>query len=450
MGRKRQSNHDDPPRFHRKGKTWYHVALVDGKRKWTKLSTDRAESLRMWAQVEGVRADDSTKLFSVIVQRYQREVYPLKAPRTRQDNDKELIHLLRVLGHMPIDAILPMHIRQYMDIRGETAKTRANREKALFSHIFNKAREWGYTASQNPCQGVRGFKERGRDRYVTDEEFAKVRELAHPTVQDAMDLALLTGQRPADVLKIQTRDIRDGAVWVTQNKTGARIGIEITGELQTVIARIGDRPHRAISPFLIQEENGQPLTLTVLRNRFEKAKKLAGVEFQFRDIRAKAATDTGDLAHSQKLLAHKNREMTEHYVRSRIGEELARRGDELYEQEIRPQVERANEGRILAIDVDTGDYGVAALGAEYIDGKGWNGVGFPSFEAFQFVDNSTQSYFDHKAELDATYASEKRGLQVRIVYDQESGVLRIFDNAMGMSYDELKRALHVALRRRGS
>ena len=322
MGRKRQSNHDDPPRFHRKGKTWYHVALVDGKRKWTKLSTDRAESLRMWAQVEGVRADDSTKLFSVIVQRYQREVYPLKAPRTRQDNDKELIHLLRVFGHMPIDAILPMHIRQYMDIRGETAKTRANREKALFSHIFNKAREWGYTASQNPCQGVRGFKERGRDRYVTDEEFAKVRELAHPTVQDAMDLALLTGQRPADVLKIQTRDIRDGAVWVTQNKTGARIGIEITGELQTVIARIGDRPHRAISPFLIQEENGQPLTLTVLRNRFEKAKKLAGVEFQFRDIRAKAATDTGDLAHSQKLLAHKNREMTEHYVRSRIGERV--------------------------------------------------------------------------------------------------------------------------------
>jgi len=33
-------------------------------------------------------------------------------------------------------------------------------------------------------------------------------------------------------------------------------------------------------------------------------------------IRAKAATDTGDLAHSQKLLAHKNRQMTEHYVKA--------------------------------------------------------------------------------------------------------------------------------------
>jgi integrase len=271
MGRRRQSNHDDPPRFHKKGKTWYHVALRDGKRKWTKLSSDRAEALRLWAQVEGVREDDSTKLFSVIVKRYQREVYPTKAPRTRQDNDKELIHLLRVFGHMPIDAILPMHIRQYMDIRGETAKTRANREKALFSHIFNKAREWGYTAAQNPCQGVKGFRETGRDRYVSDEEFREVWKAAHPTVQDAMDIALLTGQRPADVLKIQGRDIRDGALWIRQNKTKALVGIEIVGELRAVIVRISVRPRRAISPFLIQEENGQPLTLTVLRNRFEKA-----------------------------------------------------------------------------------------------------------------------------------------------------------------------------------
>jgi integrase len=146
-----------------------------------------------------------------------------------------------------------------------------------------------------------------------------VKAHAHSTVVDAMDLALLTGQRPADVLKIQCRDIRDGALWVVQNKTGARIGIEITGELATVIARISERPRRAISPYLIQDENGQPLTYFAMRSRFDKARELAGVSFQFRDLRAKAATDTGDLAHSQKLLAHKNREMTEHYVKSRIG-----------------------------------------------------------------------------------------------------------------------------------
>ena len=220
---------------------------------------------------------------------------------------------------MPIDAIAPMHVREYMDIRGQAAKVRANREKALLSHIFNKAREWGYTALQNPCQGVKGFKEVGRSRYITDAEFDHVKAQAHFTVIDAMDLALLTGQRPADVLKLKRTDIRDGALWIVQNKTGARLGIEVTGELAAVIARINERPRLAISAWLVQDENGQPLTQYALRSRFDKARTLAKVDFQFRDIRAKAATDTGDLAHSQTLLGHKNREMTEHYVKTRSG-----------------------------------------------------------------------------------------------------------------------------------
>jgi hypothetical protein len=41
------------------------------------------------------------------------------------------------------------------------------------------------------------------------------------------------------------------------------------------------------------------------------------------------------------------------------------------------------------IDDEDGAYGFAQLGPRYIDGAGWNGVGFPSFEAFQFTDNST-------------------------------------------------------------
>jgi len=56
--------------------------------------------------------------------------------------------------------------------------------------------------------------------------------------------------------------------------------------------------------------------------RIFKARKAAGVSFQFRDIRAKAATDTGDLAHAQVLLGHKRREMTEHYVKRRTGERV--------------------------------------------------------------------------------------------------------------------------------
>ena len=103
MGRKRRSNFDDPPRFHKKGKVWYHVSGTSP-RIWTKLSSDRAEALRQWAQRESVPEDDSTKLFCVVAKRYVREIFPSKSIQTRKDNDKELVHLLKVFAHMPIDA----------------------------------------------------------------------------------------------------------------------------------------------------------------------------------------------------------------------------------------------------------------------------------------------------------------------------------------------------------
>jgi peptide subunit release factor RF-3 len=39
-------------------------------------------------------------------------------------------------------------------------------------------------------------------------------------------------------------------------------------------------------------------------------------------------------------------------------EELARRGQELYESGIRQQVETGNEGKIVAINIETGEYEV--------------------------------------------------------------------------------------------
>lgn len=39
-------------------------------------------------------------------------------------------------------------------------------------------------------------------------------------------------------------------------------------------------------------------------------------------------------------------------------EEFAQRGDALYESEVRQQVEEGNHGKIVAIDIETGDFEV--------------------------------------------------------------------------------------------
>lgn len=320
MGRKRSINHSLPPRMNLKGKTYYHVS-TDAPRKWTKLGQDLSIAKRLWAEIEGEKLDPNNATFSGIADRYRKEVFPTKAPQTQRDNEKELSRLVAVFGNLPIESIKPKHIKEYLDRRGKEAPIRANREKALFSHIFNCARGWGYTDAPNPCAGVKGHRETGRDRYIEDNEFSAVWEKAHYTVQDAMDLAYLTGQRPADLLKFNRGDIQDGALLITQNKTGKKLRINIVGELGTLIERIIGRQHSVMGgDAMLQDGNGQRLTYGALRTRFDKARKAAKVDFQFRDIRAKTATDTGDLARSQQLLGHKTRAMTEHYTRNRKGE----------------------------------------------------------------------------------------------------------------------------------
>lgn len=40
-------------------------------------------------------------------------------------------------------------------------------------------------------------------------------------------------------------------------------------------------------------------------------------------------------------------------------EEFARRGNELYERQIRPQIQEGNEGKVVAIDIETGLFEIA-------------------------------------------------------------------------------------------
>ena len=339
MGRKRTRDHHLPPRLRiRKGRYYYDT---QGKpRREIPLGADYATALVKWAELEGnaLLPANTYPTFGMAATRYKKDVFPTKAPRTQKDNESELEQLLKVFKDAPLHLIKPTHVRGYLDARGKTAKVRANREKALLSHIFNKAREWGYTDSPNPCAGVKGFREDGRDKYVEASEFLAVYAQACVPVRNAMDLAYLTGQRPADVLKMTIGDIREGCLWVRQNKTQARIRIALEGRLGELVERLKTLPAgKVASAWLIRNEDEQPLTYSAMTQRFSKARdaaitaaKEAGQTglaaslkgFQFRDLRAKAASDSEDMQSAQRLLAHGSITMTQHYVRARMGDKV--------------------------------------------------------------------------------------------------------------------------------
>ena len=83
-----------------------------------------------------------------------------------------------------------------------------------------------------------------------------------------------------------------------------------------------------------------------------------------------------------------------------------------------------------------------SLGLENI--RNYRRLSYTQWHALaEFVDNSTQSYYDHRDALDESYLQESERLQVRITLDRNARILRISDNAMGMGIDELRRAVRI-------
>lgn len=342
MGRKPTKNLNLPKRMRarRRGKNiWYYLDQGGKPRKEIPLGCDYLLAVKKYTElmINADKPKDVVITFRSAAERYTNEIIPGKAPATQKDNLRELKKLYEFFDKppAPLDKIKPLHIRQYLDWRGKQAATRAKREKALFSHIWNCARGWGYTDLPNPCAGIKGHNTPGRKAYIEDDVYQAVYQAAGQPLRDALDLAYLTGQREADLLKMQETDIKKGVLELTQNKTGAKLRMAVTGQLAELIDRIQARKAtHSIRPLaLLAMENGQPMSYSMLRSRFDQARLDAAKAhpelteaikaFQFRDLRAKAATDKAEksgIHAAQRQLGHTTIAMTGHYVRGRLGD----------------------------------------------------------------------------------------------------------------------------------
>jgi len=342
MGRKATVNTNLPHRMRariRPSGRYFYYDLGGKPRKEIPLGSDYVAAVRKWAELEADKAAPTNLItFRYVAEQYLKDILPGKAPRTQKDNLAELAWLYKVFDNppAPLEDIEPHHIHKYLQWRGKTAKTRANREKALFSHIWNYARSMGFTSKTNPCQGVKGFTEKGRSCYVEDGVFQAIWQAATTPIQDAMDLAYLTGQRPADVLKMKLSDIQDDHISVKQNKTQAKMRISTTGDFAVLIERLKTRTRATRCTNLIVNEDGTPLTYSAMAQRIYHIKpkaiqahpEMADAikDYQFRDLRAKAGTDkseTSSLDDAKKQLGHTNVKMTEKYVRDRKGSKVS-------------------------------------------------------------------------------------------------------------------------------
>ncbi len=315
----------------RKYGTYYYLDTGAKPRVEIPLGKDYIEALRKYAALQDIPDTEYVHTLADAIRRYRLQELPNKSANTIRVMATDLKYLEEYFGDAPMNEIRPMHIRMFLD-KHKDKPTTANRCKRVFSAIWNVARGWGYIDSPPPCAGIRGFNLGKRDVYISDQIYNAVWAVAPVELQNAMDLAYLTGQRPSDALRMSKDDIIDGHLVVDQGKTHKKIRIVIAGELANLLDRISALKNKrgSVCHQLLINKNGDHLTPQMLRNLFKHA-KAAAIEknpmkaqairdFWFYDLRAKAADDVGDWRGAQEatdLLGHDSPRTTSRHYRRR-------------------------------------------------------------------------------------------------------------------------------------
>ncbi|MDE0150099.1 MAG: site-specific integrase [Rhodospirillaceae bacterium] len=152
------------------------------------------------------------------VEYMDRHAIPKKRPQSVR-HDRGLIskYVLPHFGNKKVESVS----RRDITVLHASLKDRpyqANRLLALLSKMFSLSVDWGWRAD-NPAKGVPRYVEYRRERWLSDEELARLLRVLseHPNrrASDAVRMQLLTGARIGEVLNAEWRDIHfDRGVWI--------------------------------------------------------------------------------------------------------------------------------------------------------------------------------------------------------------------------------------------
>jgi integrase len=151
------------------------------------------------------------------------------SPRTLDEYERQLRALCQVLGHRGIADVNRRHISLFLE---SFAPTHRNRVRSLMRQLFARAVGEGLIDS-NPVDGTLKADEVIQRKRLTLEDFQRVREHADLWLKCAMDLGLHTLQRRSDLVNVKYPE--GFYLYIVQQKTGQRIRIRLTPELEQVI-----------------------------------------------------------------------------------------------------------------------------------------------------------------------------------------------------------------------
>ena len=208
--------------------------------------------------------------------------------------------------------------------------------------MFSLAEAWGMAPEgANPCRGVRKYRERRRERFLSPDEYRRLGAMlaeaegrASPHALAALRLLMLTGCRLGEILTLRWDDVdrAAGEFRLRDGKTGARM-VPLTPTAEAVLDGI---PREPGNPWVIAGR-APGTRLASLTAEWYRIRARAGLgDVRIHDLRHSFASRALALGESLpmigKLLGHNQVETTARYAhlaRDSIHESAARIADSL-------------------------------------------------------------------------------------------------------------------------
>jgi integrase len=251
-----------------------------------------------------------------------------KAKRSHRRDKISLNHLNRTFKNVQLAGINPALVRKYMTERMEKdgmSPATINRELSFLKSVLYAAEYDGIIAS-NPIRGRRVKKleeANSREKAIllmnlTDDAQRRLVECASEELKPILKIALLTGMRQGEILKLKWKDINfrlcEIRIPVENAKSKKERFVPISPELS---AELDTLPRKSEYVFY------NPVTGThvqYVRKSFKSALEAADIEgLRFHDLRHLAASrlvKVTDVVTASKILGHSSLDMTLRYVHS--------------------------------------------------------------------------------------------------------------------------------------
>jgi len=241
----------------------------DEARKQAALVIDRIKR----GEEPGPKAPEAAPTVAVLAERFMREHVGTRCRPDTAATYRSLLknHILPAMGGMTLADVDRARVSALHHSLRETP-TLANRAVVVLSKMFSLAEAWGLVpGGSNPCRGLRRYRMRKRERFLTQDEFRRLGRALRDLEAEgrtwvsavaAIRLLALTGCRRSEVLDLRWDDVdrTTGELRLRDAKAGPRM-VPLTAPARDVLEGVPRSPDDTWV-FPAGNGKGRPLSLS--------------------------------------------------------------------------------------------------------------------------------------------------------------------------------------------